>query len=168
MPDPAGAPGRVVLPGALAGRLVAQAQRAMPGKVFGYFLATRRFGDPVEYLVMRTNTRDAEPDLFSPYGRYFADHSDAGFVCAPRESLAVERYLSRHGLHKVGVFHSHQRHPGFLTTVDADLHPAPDLWHLLVVLRNPYYPLLRAFAAPAGRRITEMSVVISPAAGPAP
>ncbi|MFF7074405.1 hypothetical protein [Streptomyces pseudovenezuelae] len=152
------APGSVCMPRTLLRCFVADIQRGLPAKQFGYFLATSPGGTPEEYLLMADNVRDTWADEFAGYGQYFADHRDAGFVCGPREAHRVQRYIRRNGLHVVGVFHSHQRHPALLTSVDADLHPSPELWHLIVMVRNPLYPQVRAFRVEPGRRVREVDV----------
>jgi proteasome lid subunit RPN8/RPN11 len=149
----------VVFDRALLRSFIADAVAMQPRKVFGFFVTSRPDDRPEEYIIMRTNQRDAWRDDFATYGRYFVDHRDAGFVCSPAETWNVERYLRDHGLRKVGVFHSHHRHPALLTSVDADFHPSPDLWHLLLVLRNPAYPQVRVFGVEEGERIRELSVV---------
>ncbi|MGW3426098.1 hypothetical protein [Streptomyces phaeochromogenes] len=142
----------------LLSRFLAETQRACPAKQFGYFLATRPGGDPEEYILMGDNVRDSWADDFRSYGRYFEEHDDAGFVCSPQETYRVQRYIRDHGLHTVGVFHSHRRHPALLTSVDADLHPSADLWHLIVMLRNPLYPQVRAFRLESGEYVREIAV----------
>ncbi|MCX4852727.1 hypothetical protein [Streptomyces canus] len=152
-------PGDVRMARPLLRRLVKATQRALPTKQFGYFLATRPGGAPVEFVLMADNVRDTWSDRFSRYGRYFEDHADAGFVGSPQEAYRVQRYIRERGLHAVGVFHSHRRHPALLTSVDADLHPSPDLWHLIVMLRNPRYPQVRAFRVEPGQRVREVDVI---------
>jgi proteasome lid subunit RPN8/RPN11 len=158
MPDTL-APRSVTFDSQLLRAFVADAVRAHPRKTFGLFLSSQPYGDPEEYVVMRTNERRHRQEDFAPYGRYFTDHADAGFVCSPEETLLVERYVREHDLHPVGVFHTHKRHPALLTSVDADFHPAPHLWHLILVLRNPQYPQVRVFAVEPRRRIRELRVV---------
>jgi proteasome lid subunit RPN8/RPN11 len=152
-------PTAVVFDRELLRSFVADAVAMQPRKVFGFFVSSLPDGRPEEYVIMRTNQRDTWRDDFATYGRYFVDHRDAGFVCSPVETWNVERYLRDHGLRKVGVFHSHHRHPALLTSVDADFHPSPDLWHLLLVLRNPAYPQVRVFGIEDGKRIRELDVV---------
>ncbi|MEU0602891.1 hypothetical protein ABZ484_32405 [Streptomyces sp. NPDC006393] len=94
---------------------------------------------------MDENVRDDWIEDFHAYGNYYVDHQDAGFLATPEETWRIERAIRQRSLVKVGVFHSHQRHPAILTSVDVDFHPSPDLWHLLIVLRNLDYPLVRTF-----------------------
>lgn len=136
-----------------------------PRKSFGYFLSGTKGGQPVEYVLMKENVRDEWKDDFHSYGQYFVDHDDAGFVATPEETWRVERYLREKGLHPVGVFHSHQRHPGLLAHIDIDLHPSPDLWHILVVLRNLSYPQLRAFEIDDSSVPVEMDIRVAEVSG---
>ncbi|MEU6440289.1 hypothetical protein [Streptomyces sp. NPDC047046] len=94
---------------------------------------------------MDENVRDDWIEDFHAYGNYYVDHHDAGFLATPEETWRIEREIRQRSLVTVGVFHSHQRHPAILTSVDVDFHPSPDLWHLLIVLRNLDYPLVRTF-----------------------
>ncbi|MEU8421320.1 hypothetical protein AB0C15_10640 [Micromonospora sp. NPDC048835] len=150
----------MILERPLLDRFVEDVSRRFPAKLFGFFLSTRRFGPPTDYIIMEENIRDEWLTEFHAYGNYYVDHDDAGFLCTPEETWRVERTIRDAGLVKVGVFHSHQRHPAILTSVDVDFHPSPDLWHLLVVLRNLSYPLVRTFEVTEAGRVTELPHVV--------
>lgn len=138
-----------------------------PKKTFGFFLASERFGSPEDYIIMDENIRDDWIEDFYQYGNYYVDHQDAGFLASPEETWGIERYIRDSGMVKVGVFHSHQRHPAILTSVDVDFHPSSDLWHMLVVLRNPSYPMVRLYNVPAPFRspVEAEHVVVESARG---
>jgi proteasome lid subunit RPN8/RPN11 len=157
----------IVFNSALMDRFLGDVRQRFPRKTFGYFLARSRFGQPEDYIVMAENVRDDWLQDFHAYGQYYVDHHDAGFLATPEETWRVEREIRRREMFKVGVFHSHQRHPGILTSVDVDFHPEPDLWHALVVLRNLDYPQFRAFDILPGGRVAERPVTVSALAGAA-
>ena len=48
-------------------------------------------------------------------------------------------------MYVVGIFHSHQRHPAIFSSVDVDLHPSINLWHLIILLRKFDYPEIKVF-----------------------
>ena len=62
------------------------------------------------------------------------------------------------------MFHTHRRHPGNFSDIDYDLHVSrsAEIWHLIISLRNPRQPQLRAFA-PTASGVRELRV-LSPAA----
>lgn len=129
-----------------------------PKKAFGFFLSSVTDGLPSEYIFFKKNVRSEYNDLFLEYGKYFVNHHDAGFITTPEESYQVERYIQRKKLYKVGVFHSHQRHPALISDIDADLHPHKSLWHLIISLRNPAYPIIKVFSI-ENRFIEEVHLV---------
>jgi proteasome lid subunit RPN8/RPN11 len=146
----------------LLDRFIDEVKGRFPRKTFGYFLSSERFGPPEEYVILEENVRNDWLEDFHAYGNYYVDHDDAGFLATPEETWRMEKYIRDHNLYKVGVFHSHQRHPAILTSVDADFHPSPDLWHLLIVLRNMDYPQARTFAVLPGSRVQELDLIVQP------
>lgn len=144
----------------LADRFLAETISRFPRKTFGYFLSDVPGGDPTDFIVMEENIRSEQRDEFIPYGQYFVDHDDAGFMASPEETWRIERYLLDRQLCQVGVFHTHQRHPGVFANIDAEMHPAPELWHILVILRNTQYPQLRAYAVPADAPVRELEIEV--------
>lgn len=107
---------------------------------------------------MQEDQRDNMMDKFYDYGNYYLDHKDAGFLTSPEETLRVEKYIRTNHLFKVGVFHSHQRHPAILAKVDVDLHPSPEVWHLLISLRTLEYPQIRIFSVSSAKRVGEIDI----------
>lgn len=65
--------------------------------------------------------------------------------CIGTYSSAKFELIKNKNKYIVGVFHSHQRHPAIFSTVDVDLHPSPNLWHLIISLRNKEEPQIKAF-----------------------
>ena len=116
-----------------------------PRKAFGFFLASSYNGPVEEYIIFKDNIRKDYNELFENYGNYYVTNN-AGFVATPEETFKAERYIQKNGLVKVGVFHSHQRHPALLSSIDADLHPDKKLWHLIISLRNPEIPRVKIFS----------------------
>ena len=124
---------------------IKEIQDTFPQKAFGYFLASSYEGPVKEYIIFKDNIRKEYNELFEKYGNYYVTNN-AGFVSTPEETFKVEKYIQKNKLVKVGVFHSHQRHPALLSSIDADLHPDQRLWHLLISLRNPLIPRIKIFS----------------------
>jgi proteasome lid subunit RPN8/RPN11 len=167
---PSDAPGRSAIrfDRGLHDRLVAAVLERFPTKTFGYLLATAPGGPPVDLALFETNVRNDRVwrPRFQSYGRYFVEHDDAGFVASSEESWRVQQEIWRRGLVEVGVFHSHQRHPANFSRIDYELHRRhmESLWHLIVSMRNPRYPRLRAFSVGA-RGVRELDVLVEDASG---
>lgn len=147
----------ITLPVLLRDRLVETITARFPEKSFGYLLSEERSDAPTDFVLFEGNIRnDAvwRPE-FESYGRYFVNHSDAGFVATPEETWRIQREISARGLVEVGVFHSHQRHPANFSQIDYEMHVQrfQSLWHMIVSLRNPRFPQVRVYAvAPDGVR----------------
>src|SRR4051812_5559233 len=106
-------PSEIEIPLALHERLVATVAARFPRKTFGYFVAGPDDRAPTDFVIYEDNLRNEpgwRPDFVSR-GRYFVEHDDAGFVASPAEVWRIQRELWARGLERVGVFHSHQRHP---------------------------------------------------------
>jgi proteasome lid subunit RPN8/RPN11 len=139
----------VVLPAALHGRLLSTVVERYPRKSFGYLVSAGPPEAPSDFVLFSENIRNDprwRPE-FESRGRYFVDHPDAGFVATPEESWQIQRMLRHRGVREVGVFHTHRRHPGSLSRIDYDLHVSRfgRMWHMIISLRNPRLPQLRAF-----------------------
>lgn len=83
---------------------------------------------------------------FEAQGEYFRSYDDAGFVADPREVLDVFRRVDEAGLEVVAMFHAHRRQPANFSVIDYRLHNPAIPWHLIISLRAPGNPVLRAFA----------------------
>lgn len=149
-------------------RLLATVIGRLPRKSFGYLVTGSTPDRPSDFVLFEENIRhdDKWRPEFESRGRYFVDHPDAGFVATPEESWRVQRYLLENDLSEAAVFHTHSRHPGNFSGIDYDLHVSrfSSMWHLIISLRNPRQPQLRAFAvSTAGVR--ELELRIAPAEG---
>jgi proteasome lid subunit RPN8/RPN11 len=157
------APESIVLPPGLVERLVGRIQERFPEKSFGYLLSESDPRHPVDFVLFHDNIRNDDDwqGHFHSYGRYFVEHDDAGFVATPEESWRIQKEIWDRGLVEVGVFHSHQRHPANFSGIDYDLHQRrfETLWHLIVSLRNPELPQLRAFSVSRGG-VRELPIVV--------
>jgi proteasome lid subunit RPN8/RPN11 len=153
--------GGIALCGRLHDRLVATVQSRLPRKSFGYLLSD---GDPrraKDFLLFEENLRNG-PDWrgeFESWGRYFVDHDDAGFAASPEEAWRAQKKLWARGLVEVAVFHSHRRHPANFSRIDYELHVErfEALWHLIISMRNPHRPQVRAFAV-SRERVRELEI----------
>jgi proteasome lid subunit RPN8/RPN11 len=146
MPD---ADHAIVISPELYERLVAAVRDRFPIKSFGYLVSKADPYEPTDVLFFEGNIRNDRfwKPTFEAYGRYFVDHSDAGFVATPEESWAIQQEMLRRGVVEVGVFHSHQRHPANFSRIDYEMHRQrfASLWHLIISFRNASYPRMRAF-----------------------
>lgn len=140
----------IVLSPALRERLIETIKHRYPQKSFGYLLSDVDAHTPTDFILFQANIRNSAPwkHTFESYGRYFIEHEDAGFVATPEESWQVQNEIWQRGMVEVGVFHSHLRHPANFSGIDFDLHTErfDHLWHMIISLRNPQLPQLRAFA----------------------
>ena len=96
-----------------------------------------------------THNRRNHPSVrpaFEAQGSYFRAYEDAGFVADSAEVLAVHRRLEARGLEPVALFHTHRRQPANFSSIDYRLHNPAYAWHLIISLREPRVPVLRAFA----------------------
>jgi proteasome lid subunit RPN8/RPN11 len=82
---------------------------------------------------------------FEAQGSYFRSYDDAGFVADSGELLQVHQRLEARGLEAVAMFHSHRRQPANFSHIDYRLHNPAYPWHLIVAMREPQRPVLRAF-----------------------
>jgi proteasome lid subunit RPN8/RPN11 len=153
---------RVVFETGVRERLLSAIAERFPRKSFGYLLSDHHSHPVADFIVFEDNLRNepAWKDRFEELGQYFVDHDDAGFVASPEEAWRAQKHIWAQGLCEVGVFHSHRRHPGNFSRIDRDLHLQrfAALWHLIVSMRNPYLPQLRAFAV-APHEVRELPVV---------
>ncbi len=158
----------IVISSSLLDRLVEVIRSRFPEKTFGYLVSDVDERTPTSFVTFGENVRNT-PDWkgeFHAYGRYFVDHDDAGFVAAPEEAWRRQQEIWAAGLFEVGVFHSHQRHPANFSQIDYEMHVSrfTSLWHLIVSMRNPELPQLRAFDVSAhGTRELRLDVIASPA-----
>ncbi len=82
---------------------------------------------------------------FEAQGTYFRTYDDAGFVADAGEVLDVFRRVEDAGLEVVAMFHAHRRQPANFSVIDFRLHNPAIPWHLIISLRDPGHPVLRAF-----------------------
>jgi proteasome lid subunit RPN8/RPN11 len=155
----------LVLSASLLERLLWTITDRFPQKSFGYVLS---HGDPWaadDFLLFEDNVRNAPEwkGRFQSYGRYFLDHDDAGFVATAEESWRIQREIWERGMTEVGVFHSHQRHPANFSRIDYEMHLSRflQMWHLIVSMRNPAMPQVRAFGVSADG-VEELAVQVQP------
>jgi hypothetical protein len=146
----------VRLPDPVRRRLVdtASAVHAAGLKSFGLLVASPEHpdfpytaSDVVFFDPLRNRRNDpAARAAFEAQGEYFRSYDDAGFVADPAEVLDVFRRLEGAGLEAVAMFHAHRRQPANFSVIDFRLHDPAVAWHLIISLRDPEHPVLRAFA----------------------
>ena len=152
----------IILTVSLQERLITAIREKLPQKSFGYFLSDGDSRAPTDFLLLDTNVRntDAWKRRFESYGPYFVDHDDAGFVATPEETWRAQKQIWERDALEVGIFHSHLRHPGNFSRIDYEMHMQrfPDLWHMIISMRNPDLPQLRAFEV-SGSGVRELEVM---------
>jgi proteasome lid subunit RPN8/RPN11 len=146
----------VRLPDPVRHRLVStvSAVHAAGLKSFGLLVAApehRDFpftaSDVVFFDPLRNRRNDpAIRTAFEAQGEYFRSYDDAGFVADSGEVLDVFRRVEDAGLEVVAMFHAHRRQPANFSVIDFRLHNPAIPWHLIISLRDPQHPVLRAFA----------------------
>ena len=136
----------LVLKKALLERFVDECRNKFPKKAFGYFISSSKGGSPEDFIMFRDDVRNEWKSKFEEYGNYYVLHDDAGFLATEEEMYEVHKILSQRKMHIVGIYHSHQRHPAIFSTVDIDLHPSENIWHLIISLRNKDNPQIKAFS----------------------
>src|SRR5579859_2560045 len=161
----AGAAEPIAFPAPLYSELLAEASRRHPRKTFGYLLSSSSANRPTDFILFEENARnsDAWQAEFHSYGRYFIEHADAGFVATPEESWQAQKVIWARGLYEVAVLHSHQRHPANFSLIDWDMHCQrfQGLWHLIISMRNPALPQVRAYAVHAAG-VRELALHVTP------
>jgi proteasome lid subunit RPN8/RPN11 len=146
----------ICLPDPLRHRLVATASavHAAGLKSFGLLVAAPEHPDfpftasDVVFFDPLRNRRN-DPSIraaFEAQGEYFRSYDDAGFVADAGEVLDVFRRVEASGLEVVAMFHAHRRQPANFSVIDFRLHSPAIPWHLIISLRDPEHPVLRAFA----------------------
>jgi proteasome lid subunit RPN8/RPN11 len=156
VPTTAAAVEVVLLPDPVRRRLVATttAVHAAGLKSFGLLVASPEHpafpftaSDVVFFDPLRNRRNDPENRAaFEAQGEYFRSYDDAGFVADSGEVLDAFRRVETAGLEVVAMFHAHRRQPANFSVIDFRLHNPAIPWHLIISLRNPRYPVLRAFA----------------------
>ena len=144
------------LPAPVRHRLVstASAVHAAGLKSFGLLVAAPEHpdfpftaSDVVFFDPLRNRRNDpAIRAAFEAQGEYFRSYDDAGFVADAGEVLDVFRRVEASGLEVVAMFHAHRRQPANFSVIDFRLHSPAIPWHLIISLRDPEHPVLRAFA----------------------
>jgi hypothetical protein len=157
----------VLISSELRTRLLAAVLGRAREKSFGYLISDRGDYEPTDFIMFEDNIRNDQCWLprFEAYGEYFVRHSDAGFVATPQESWRVQRRMLASGSFEVALFHTHHRHPGSFSRIDYDMHVSrfDSLWHLIISLRNPELPQLRAYRV-SRKEVRELDVRIITAA----
>jgi proteasome lid subunit RPN8/RPN11 len=155
----------ITLPLELRTRLVRTVREIFPRKAFGYLISDVDEWTPTDFVMFSDNIRNQNGwrDEFESYGRYFVEHSDAGFVATADESWRVQKEIWARDMFEIGVFHSHQRHPANFSLIDYEMHVLrfETLWHMIISMRNPKLPQVRAFAV-SSKGVCEFEVKTRP------
>ena len=128
-------------------QFILELQRNYPKKMFGYFLSDNNDNIASSFYIFDSDDRQNEEnsERFIKLGKYYENNVNAGFVSSMEETFRFEQHLMTNNLKKLGVFHVHLRHPAIFSIVDKELHPSPNLWHLIISMRNFHKPSLSVF-----------------------
>lgn len=128
-------------------QFILELQKNYPKKMFGYFLSDNNDNIASSFYIFDSDDRQKEEnsERFIKLGKYYENNVNAGFVSSMEETFKFEQYLMANNLKKLGVFHVHLRHPAIFSIVDKELHPSPNLWHLIISMRNFHKPSLSVF-----------------------
>ena len=88
------------------------------------------------------------------------DQSPKTYYMDPEDQFNADREIEKRGWELVGIYHSHPHTDAYPSKTDVARALYPDARYVIVSLRDPETPRLRAFRIVDGR-ITEEEVVIS-------
>ncbi|MBI2861703.1 MAG: M67 family metallopeptidase [Chloroflexi bacterium] len=74
-----------------------------------------------------------------------AEQSPVRFTMDPKEQLQVMRELDEQDWDLLGIFHSHPASPAYPSATDISLAFYPDSHYLLISLKDPNHPEVRAY-----------------------
>lgn len=74
-----------------------------------------------------------------------AEHSPFRYSVAPRELLGIDREARAHGLEILVIYHSHTHTEAYPSPTDVRLAGYPEAIYILVSLREPEHPVVRAY-----------------------
>ncbi len=94
-----------------------------------------------------------------------ADKSTRTFFMDPREQLRVMKEIRSSGLDFIGIYHSHPESRAFPSTHDVKLAYYPDVWYVIISLRDKDNPEIKAYKIVEGK-IEEESIGLNPEGTP--
>jgi len=80
-----------------------------------------------------------------------ADKSTRTFFMDPREQIRVMKEIRSSGLDFIGIYHSHPESRAFPSTHDVELAYYPDVWYVIISLRNKDNPEIKAYKIVEGK-----------------
>lgn len=137
---------RLRIPEQVYDELIGICVGALPHKAFGLLAgpskdaATMVF--PMKENLRRSNRKI--DDLFRSYGEFYFD-KDRGFCFDPIELCEVKTAIEISRLVPVAVFHSHRCREPELSQIDIDMHLSPEVFAVLVGVRDPKMPEVSAY-----------------------
>ncbi|ALS38445.1 hypothetical protein ATZ35_15200 [Enterococcus rotai] len=143
-------------------KFISEIQDFYPKKTFGYFFSKEDEEIATDYYIFSEDSRKEENvmERFNKFGKYYENNLNAGFLSSIQESVAIEKYIIKNKLKKIGVFHTHLRHPPIFTKVDAEFHPSENFWHLIISLRNAQKPTIKIFEILSNVNFNEIPVIL--------
>ena len=102
--------------------------------------------------------RDGTATRFFPTEN--ADRSPVRYTIPPLEILRITREIDRAGEELLAIFHSHPASEAYPSPTDVRLAFYPDSFYLILSLKDPERPVLRAFRIREGR-ISEHPIAVS-------
>ncbi len=137
--SPSASPG-IVLTSEQVGTIVAQARAELPHECCGLLAgAARRVGR----VFRGTNV----------------DHSPYTYYMEPKEVLKATMQIEAAGQELLAIYHSHTHTPAYPSPTDIAKAHYPDALYLIISMKDPALPEIRAFRI-AGGDVTETSVIV--------
>ncbi|MBI2684384.1 MAG: M67 family metallopeptidase [Actinobacteria bacterium] len=134
------------LPRTLAEDLVAHAQADLPNECCG-LIAGR---DGLATRVLRAENTESSPFMY---------------VMDPREQLRMMDAIDDADEDLIAIYHSHTRSAAYPSRTDVELAFYPDPIYVIVSLKQPARPEIRAFRlardAPEGHQIAEVEILLT-------
>lgn len=120
----------------------------LPRVLYEEMLAHARAQAPLEACGI-LGGRAGRPERFYPTPN--GERSPVRYSIPPADLFRVTRELDRLGLDLVAIFHSHPATEAYPSATDVRLAFYPDARYLILSLRDPARPVLRAFRIVEGR-----------------
>ena len=135
---------RVFIPTEILNKVLEECRKKFPFALAGIFYGKKIISD---YYFFQKNVRSNREysDFFEQYGEFYKDNR-FGFVLDSREQLKLMRDIEMQDKKILAVFHTHIIRKAIPTKIDLDLaYPDPGIFHVIIAMRNPRKPDVRAF-----------------------
>ena len=141
----------LIVPKALYEQMIAHCQGRYPKEACGILAASSADGASAEATAAIYPMRNVED-------------SPIGYSMDPKEQLQVEKQMRQRRHRLLAIYHSHTASDAYPSSVDVSLAISPELYYVLVSLKDRQRPAFRAFRI-EGPTITEQAWAFEEAAG---